>query len=442
MTASNVPELVCLVGGHICLPEDQAKLLIDTMTVFSVISAAGFGLLGLFTDYKGDDNKVTLWGRLAAAGIVASALISILLSTLHDRLQANSDRRNAVAAALLQATDSDRFNTQLGKLATVEGGLGSVLKDSETVRGQLGRSIASQQRQLAAANGVARDLETGNRAARDDADRLLRRVYASAEQVSARDVKARVAVACEYHHHYYETKLEPPADPPPAFAPHAEIRVAAFAPAGNLTPVPLVMQPTRAANACWSSVAGRCQRTPLWSGTSETHAQRRAPRVSRENHRADAFFAYVEASGFDDFTSSDATLTRRSDWNGVELQVQIVVPDAPFLGLFTPEDFRLAGTGSIFSGTAGTFEDVFLGEKSSVVLDGDDAVLPCFATADILLGDRVVASGRGELAKEGRNLVLLLPPLTVPPNTFPAYAPTPPSPSPEHRRGSPSPPRN
>lgn len=101
-------------------------LLIRFVGICSVLSAAIFALLGLFTEYK-KDGVVTKYGRVSIIGIVLSATFSIGVSLLQsdvDRRKSEADLKSSAAKAALEARraekerneQSERFRAQIASL--------------------------------------------------------------------------------------------------------------------------------------------------------------------------------------------------------------------------------------------------------------------------------------------------------------------------------------
>lgn len=67
---------------------------VNFLTKGALVATAGFGLLALLTDYK-KDGRITKWGRVAAGGIVVSAMLSIATGIFQDRIKAASDAAEA-----------------------------------------------------------------------------------------------------------------------------------------------------------------------------------------------------------------------------------------------------------------------------------------------------------------------------------------------------------
>src|ERR1041384_3735214 len=53
--------------------------LVAILQIASVLASAVFGGIGVLTEYKDKDGRPTRWGRIALAGIICSALLTLLL---------------------------------------------------------------------------------------------------------------------------------------------------------------------------------------------------------------------------------------------------------------------------------------------------------------------------------------------------------------------------
>lgn len=111
------------------MPWQKASVdtLVNLIQVASVVAAGGFGLLGLFTEYKDRNGKITRWGQVASGGIIVSAVLSLTSGVLEQRRKAVEDAR---AEAAGRATESAQ-REQLRRFETQNAALQRILERSE-----------------------------------------------------------------------------------------------------------------------------------------------------------------------------------------------------------------------------------------------------------------------------------------------------------------------
>src|SRR4051794_18195393 len=73
---------------HTASPQEGSKMQwisvsLELVKFLGVITTAGFGVLGLLTNYKDKDtNKITRWGKYALSGIITGAVLTLLAQVL------------------------------------------------------------------------------------------------------------------------------------------------------------------------------------------------------------------------------------------------------------------------------------------------------------------------------------------------------------------------
>ena len=162
---------------------------VNFLTVLSVLSAAGFGLLGLFTDYK-KRGKVTSWGRLAAAGIGLSASLSILLNIAQGKVEARNREVARSATTKQEATYKARYDSQLASLNTLADNMRQSLDD------QADQQIA-EKRIINSANTTLIKTDALSRQEQGNSTRMLRSLWNNANHVSGDSIMAAVSFLCE-----------------------------------------------------------------------------------------------------------------------------------------------------------------------------------------------------------------------------------------------------
>lgn len=150
------------------------ELAVDILTVASVVSAAVFGALGLFTDYK-KDGKVTRYGFVAAVGILLSAVMSIAVGLLQDRIETERRAEAAEAEKAKREEENRRFGQQINRLTYVSTALGNLMSDTQRSL-SLTEQIGTQQR--------------------TSTDRTLRTMWEDANRIDPTGISATVNYVC------------------------------------------------------------------------------------------------------------------------------------------------------------------------------------------------------------------------------------------------------
>lgn len=156
---------------------DFRELLIDLIGYASIVSAAIFGLIGLFTEYK-KDGKITLWGRLAAGGIGVSAVFAMTSAVLQKQLNTEQQQTARESAANQQAQQRRQFNAQLGQLTGLNHKMSGVNKANGLLLGRMEKSLEGQQRSLLLTTALGRkqDVHTA---------RMLRTMWNDANRITS-----------------------------------------------------------------------------------------------------------------------------------------------------------------------------------------------------------------------------------------------------------------
>lgn len=175
----------------------------DIITTVSLLSAAGFGLLALLTDYK-KDGSITRWGRIAAAGIVGSAILSIMSGVFNDRIDAGATAKTAVKAAVQQTREASRFNAQIARLLSLQQGMTTANRHNEQIIAAM-RNANAVQRALGQAQAVllAQSQSSLLLTAKVDSEqrassqRVMKGLWDEANRIEAARVELIVSVDCE-----------------------------------------------------------------------------------------------------------------------------------------------------------------------------------------------------------------------------------------------------
>lgn len=171
-------------------------LWVKILTVASVLSAAGFGMLGLFTDYK-REGKITAFGRLAVGGIALSAALSILLGVLRDKIDAVAAAAAAARAEHERKVEQKRFAEQTNRLMGLADQMALSLGQQKQ---QLDRQQAQhvlQQALVARSASLMRLTSTLRDEQGADTLRMLRRMWSDANWVSPDRISVTVMFLCQ-----------------------------------------------------------------------------------------------------------------------------------------------------------------------------------------------------------------------------------------------------
>jgi hypothetical protein len=182
-------------------PENLGRL-IDLIGYVSIVAAAGFGLLGLFTEYK-KDGRVTRWGKAAAGGIALSATLGLTSSMLQQRAEAHRSKLSRETADKERRESNNRYRKQLARLVGISDGLIATNKSNETI-------IQGVQRSLEAQTGVVRSqgmvldraqrtmlLTAGlSRQEGENTARVLRTMWDDANRIVGRSMELAIAYRC------------------------------------------------------------------------------------------------------------------------------------------------------------------------------------------------------------------------------------------------------
>lgn len=171
------------------------KQLVNILTIASILSAAGFGALGLFTDFK-KDGKVTRYGRMAVGGIMLSAAFSIGVGLLQGRIEA----KRSQAAATKEAADRDRegrnFAAQINRLEGLNRNLFDVNRAASDLQQGMRNSLRSQG--LLLTNARSSMLLTASVGAQqqENAARVLRTMWEDFNRIDGSRIALSVMYDC------------------------------------------------------------------------------------------------------------------------------------------------------------------------------------------------------------------------------------------------------
>ena len=190
--------------------EDYAAIN-DVVSVLSILSAAGFGALALFTQYRDKKGKITRYGKLATAGIALSAMFSLAshLATgkageLKDD-QARRDHNNELAAskaerdALMKALrgQSEDLGTQLAKLEDLRANMETVQNQGKLLTASSAAISFAQRRSLAASLGNLTLTSASIGESREKFATLLEQQWQLNSRVELRDIFVSVRFTCD-----------------------------------------------------------------------------------------------------------------------------------------------------------------------------------------------------------------------------------------------------
>jgi hypothetical protein len=182
-------------GGNAAMLEISAERWVAILTVTSILAAAGFGMLGLFSDYK-QDGKVTWAGRIAAGGIALSAMLSILLGVAQDHVDAAKDNARRSEADRERAEQKARFDAQAKAFAGLTGQMGASLDTQALQLAELKRQNAMQQGLVTRTTALLRTTTQLGRQQEGNTLRVLQRMWNDSTWVSADSLSANVSALC------------------------------------------------------------------------------------------------------------------------------------------------------------------------------------------------------------------------------------------------------
>lgn len=154
----------------------------------SIASAAIFGLLALFTEYK-KKGKVTRWGRLYAGGIALSAVFAMTSAVLQKRIAADEQAKGERRARDQRETQQTQFNTQLGHLERLNDQMQRVnAASSRLLTDQRILLTSAQQGMLLTSRLAAQERENNGR--------VIRTLWFDANRIRASSVEVEISYDC------------------------------------------------------------------------------------------------------------------------------------------------------------------------------------------------------------------------------------------------------
>jgi hypothetical protein len=135
------------------------SLVIGTVKVLSMISAALFGAIGLLANYKDSTGRITKWGKIALSGIILSAVLSLTLFSLE-----TASARRAAEKARADAEESARvLSTILENARLTVSQQRDNLEKTESLSADMSRTLghlrANEQRTAELASGMSASLK-------------------------------------------------------------------------------------------------------------------------------------------------------------------------------------------------------------------------------------------------------------------------------------------
>lgn len=177
------------------------------LTTGSVLFAAGFGLLALFTDYK-QNGKVTRWGRTAACGVVLTALLSIWLGVLKDHIASQSASVGRKIARMERKDERQRLNAQLAQLTALSSGMDTSLGKQDSQLLQQKEQNAVQQGLMVRTSALLRSTTVLGIQQRASTAQMLRQMWEDGYHVTGQAIQAAVAVKCSQEPAQYANIIE------------------------------------------------------------------------------------------------------------------------------------------------------------------------------------------------------------------------------------------
>jgi hypothetical protein len=361
----------------------------------SIVSAALFGLLALFTDYK-KEGRVTRWGRLYAGGIALSAVLALTSSVLQKQISADAQAAGQRAAGEERARQKGQFDTQLEQFRGLNRQMGRVndannrliASMTETLRGQATLLGHTQRGLLLTAGlGVQERQNTG---------RVLRGLWDESTRVRNGAVVARVTAICDPVRPGHGLPRLIPDDAT------AQLRVAPLAAAQALRPFNMFAD------------------SPRLPATLQFVSMN--PRVMVRRLRQGEFEASGEAAVFESFYTDGSAIERPEQWEGVAVELLISADPANIVAELSEAMGQPAGGREAL---AGWFEiPANIRDNPSYLI----AVLPCGLEMELWVNGRRVAQSTGLLVhvREGGSgveyLLAKFPIVETARNVFPRFA--------------------
>jgi len=358
------------------------EIAVDILTVSSVVSAAAFGALGLFTDYK-KDGKVTRYGFIAAIGILLSAVMSIAVGLLQDRIE--SERRAEAAKSERAKRDEEdkRFGEQINRLTFVSATLGDLMADTQRSL-LLTEQIGTQQR--------------------TSTDRTLRTMWEDAHRIDPSGISATVNYVCMLkkgaslplllsENPYMEIYLLP--------ANEARRRVKSYNTFSVRSALGIPTQSRRPWSNNWQDQPGAT------SGGVTLRAIEVQTFVSRSDQ------LHFQISRFGPFYPQGMwPYSTPASWRGLVVEAVVRGPTIPIAAL-----------------TAALREQIGDHNKLASYVDGIDQIsdraelswLPCRALLQIRINGKMVLEETGEMVKYHDLMIAKFPIIDVPAATFPVF---------------------
>jgi hypothetical protein len=299
----------------------------------SIASAAIFGLLALFTDYK-KDGKVTHWGRLYAGGIALSAVFAMTSAVLQKRIAADERADGEQAASDQRDLQKGQFDTQLRHLTRLNGHMERVnAASTDLLNAQRVLLASAQQGMLLTSRlGVQERENTG---------RVIQTLWYDANRIRASSLEVEVSYDCWMRGDV----------PQPHLFDEGDQLLLGLTPAEPLNDMHLPLTTFQG-----QSLPIRAYTTVLTSSRHEFSWQRRAIDASETAAAAvwtQHTYRYSFAGRIGDFENPDT-------WRGAAIEILVTaplqMPQSTFEELFVG---GLGGADALrarFPGTTGVFE--------------------------------------------------------------------------------------
>lgn len=186
------------------LEEKKALLefIVTLVGYASIVSAAVFGMIGLFAEYK-VDGKTTVWGKIAAVGIALSAAFGLTSAVLQRRADSAQRELTRIAADKEREEARTQYLEQVGQLLKLNRTVTGVNETSATLLENMGlslkaqdRMIGDQRRLLASAHASMLMTSRLQTQQRKGTTSILRGLWDETNRVSGATIVAAVAYQC------------------------------------------------------------------------------------------------------------------------------------------------------------------------------------------------------------------------------------------------------
>jgi hypothetical protein len=183
--------------------KELLAFLVNLIGYASIVSAAVFGMIGLFAEYK-VDGKTTVWGKVAAVGIALSAAFGLTSTVLQRRAEAAQHEDDRLAAEKERKDAQQKYDSQIAQLLRLNAQVTGVNQTSSALMQRMGASLLAQQRTLSAQRLLltsarqAMTLTSGLTAQeRENTGRVLKSLWDDTNRIDGARIEIVASATCE-----------------------------------------------------------------------------------------------------------------------------------------------------------------------------------------------------------------------------------------------------